>query len=333
MPARRASDPAAVQVYQNQARAALVNRTVTPYAAMQDALLDALYGDTVRRGPLPLEQIEQFDPERAMAIYRERFADMSDFTFTFVGNVEEAQIRRLAQSYLGALPGGGREESGRDVAPMRWSNVVERTVVKGQEEQSLVQLVFAGPISMTQASAVQLDALEALLTIRLREDLREARSGTYTPFVASNLSVVPAPQYQMWVEFGADPQRVDELVEALFGQIASLQESGPSPAELAKVQEQLRRNRQEALARQQLLAACHRVSLHHARRKPGGHSGLQCAVGRVAAGRLAGRSAAVLCRRTGMSGSRCILKTQSPNLKIADTTRSGRSLRSTPEWA
>jgi zinc protease len=240
-------DPAAVQVYQNQTKAALINRTVTPYAAMQDELVDALYGDTLRRGPLSLEQIEQFDAERALAIYRERFADMSDFTFTFVGNADEAEIRRLAQRYLGALPGGGRQESGRDVATMQWSNVVERTVVKGQEEQSLVQLVFTGPISITQQSAVQMDALETLLTIRLRDDLREARSGIYTPFVSSNLSLVPAPQYEMWVEFGADPNRVDELVGAVFDQIADLQENGPTADELAKVQEQLRRNRQEAL--------------------------------------------------------------------------------------
>jgi zinc protease len=92
-----------------------------------------------------------------------------------------------------------------------------------------------------------MEALEALLAIRLRDDLREARSGIYTPFVSSSLSIVPTPQYEMWVEFGADPNRVDELVGALFDQIADLQENGPTLAELAKVQEQLRRNRQEAL--------------------------------------------------------------------------------------
>jgi len=46
---------------------------------------------------------------------------------------------------------------------------------------------------------------------------------------------------------GADPHRVDELVGALFDQVADLQANGPTPAELAKVQEQLRRNREEAL--------------------------------------------------------------------------------------
>lgn len=240
-------DPAAVQVYQNQARAALVNRTVTPDAAMQDALVDALYGDSPRRGPLTLGQIGEFDAERALAIYRERFGDMSDFTFTFVGNVDEAQIRDLAQRYLGALPGGGREETWRTVAPLALSGVDERTVVKGQEEQSIVQLVFTGPFTPTRESAVQMEALEALLSIRLRDELREARSGTYVPFVSSNLSLEPGPEYMVWVGFGADPRRADELVEALFAQVTDLQSNGPSPEELAKVQEQLRRNREEAL--------------------------------------------------------------------------------------
>jgi zinc protease len=240
-------DPAAVQVYRNQAQAALVNRTVMPDAAMQDALVDALYGETPRRGPLTLGQIDAFDAERALAIYRERFADMSDFTFTFVGNVDEVQIRDLARRYLGALPGGGREETWRAVAPLALSGVDERTVVRGQEEQSIVQLVFTGPFSPTRESEVQMEALEALLSIRLRDELREARSGTYVPFVSSSLSLAPGPEYMVWVGFGADPQRVDELVAALFTQVADLQTNGPSSEELAKVQEQLRRNREEAL--------------------------------------------------------------------------------------
>ena len=241
-------DPTAVQVYQNQAQAALVNRTVTPDAALQDALVDALYGDTPRRGPLTLGQIDAFDAGRALAIYRERFEDMSDFTFTFVGNVDEAQIKDLAQRYLGALPGGGREETWRTVAPVTLSGVDERTVVKGQEEQSIVQLVFTGPFTPTRASAVEMEALEGLLSIRLRDELREARSGTYVPFVSSNLSLAPGPEYTVWIGFSADPQRVDELVEALFAQVTDLQANGPSSEELAKVQEQLRRNREEDLA-------------------------------------------------------------------------------------
>jgi zinc protease len=92
-----------------------------------------------------------------------------------------------------------------------------------------------------------MEALEALLSIRLRDELREARSGTYVPFVSSSLSLLPAPEYMVWIGFGADPQRVDELTDALFAQVADLQANGPSSEELAKVQEQLRRNREEAL--------------------------------------------------------------------------------------
>lgn len=240
-------DPAVVQSYQSQAKASLVNLSLDPRAALQETLTDALFGKTVRRGPLPLEEIEQFDSERALAIYRERFGDVSDFTFTFVGNVDVAEIKRLAQQYLGTLPGDGRVETWRDVAPTRFSDVVERSVFKGQEEQSIVQLIFTDAVSVTQESSVQMDALEALLDIRLNEDLREARGGTYSPVISTGVYVTPTPIYVVRVEWSADPQRMDELVGALFDQIVDLQANGPSPAELAKVQEQLRRNREEAL--------------------------------------------------------------------------------------
>lgn len=240
-------DPAMAQVTQNQARAALLNRAVAPDALLQDALNKALYGDSARTGPLTLEQIEGFDAQRALAIYSDRFGDMSDFTFTFVGNVDPAQLKELAQRYLGALPGGGRVESWREMAPLQLEGVDQRTVVKGQEQQGMVQVVFTGPYSPTQQSAVAMDALEAVLAMRLREDLREARSGVYAPFVSTNLAAAPAPEYAVWIAFSADPQRIDELVAALFQQVSSLQAEGPTVDELAKAREQLRRNRQEAL--------------------------------------------------------------------------------------
>lgn len=240
-------DPAVAQVYQSQARAALLNRSVAPDALLQDALSDALYGDNARTGPLTLEQLEAFDAGRALEIYRDRFGDMSDFTFTFVGNVDQTRLKELAQRYLGALPGGDRTESWRATTPLQLNGIDQRTVVKGQEAQGMVQLVFSGPYSPTVQSAVEMDALEAVLAMRLREELREARSGVYAPFVSSNLAVAPTPEYAVWIAFSADPQRVDELVDALFAQVSSLQAEGPTADELAKVQEQLRRNREEAL--------------------------------------------------------------------------------------
>jgi zinc protease len=84
------------------------------------------------------------------------------------------------------------------------------------------------------------DALE----LRLRERLREELSGTYGVSVSGGAEKTPVPQYRVSVEFGADPQRIDELVRVVFAEIDSLKAAGPSATDLQKVREAHRRERE-----------------------------------------------------------------------------------------
>jgi len=93
---------------------------------------------------------------------------------------------------------------------------------------------------------VQLEALERVLDVRLRETLREDLSGTYAPFVSARLNALPQPRYSLSIGFGTDPNRVDELVDAMFQEISDLKANGPTVEEVTTVQEQLRRSREEA---------------------------------------------------------------------------------------
>ena len=45
-----------------------------------------------------------------MEMYKERFADTSDFIFTFVGNIDTDSIRPFVEQYLATLPVKGRAE-------------------------------------------------------------------------------------------------------------------------------------------------------------------------------------------------------------------------------
>jgi zinc protease len=235
-----------VEDFKKQAQASLVNRLADPRTVFGDAVTKALYGDSIRRGMLPLEEIEGLDAQRGLEIYRDRIGDAGDFTFTFVGSFDPETLKALAQRYLGALPATGRQETWQDVTPALPDGVVEKIVRQGKEEQGLVQIVFTGPISATEQVQVQLEALERVLDIRLRETLREDLSGTYAPFVSAGLVTLPQPRYTLSIGFGADPARTDELVDAMFQQIRDLKATGPNAGEVATVQEQLRRSRQEA---------------------------------------------------------------------------------------
>ena len=88
------ADQDAFEVFQKQMRVALENRALDPNSALQDALNAALYGDTIRRGTLPIEEVDALDLDRAFEIYQERFADMDDAVFIFVGNVDAERSSR-----------------------------------------------------------------------------------------------------------------------------------------------------------------------------------------------------------------------------------------------
>lgn len=226
---------------QDQFRAALRNRDTQPQAVFRDAITETLYGDALRRKPLTLDEVDSLDYSRAFEIYQERFADMGDFVFTFVGDVTVDEIRDLAQRYLGNLPSLQSGETYADVAPELPAGTVAKVVYKGQEEQSVVHIRFFGGMNPSREERLKLLLLENALSILVREELRESLGGTYSPNVFSSVNKRPDPTYALGVEFSADPARVDELVRATFNVLTEFRVNGPDAATLAKAKEQAKR--------------------------------------------------------------------------------------------
>ncbi|MFQ5569439.1 MAG: M16 family metallopeptidase [Rhodothermales bacterium] len=241
------ADTSALVAFQNQQRAFLANRSATPGSALQDTLITALYGNHPRYQIPTVEQIDHIDLQRAYSVYRDRFADMDDFTFIFVGNFEIDALKELARTYLGTLPATPREETWRDVSPDLPTDVVAKTVKKGQEPQSQVVLIFHGPFVYDREHRHRLRSLEGVLDIKLREELREERAGIYSAAVQSSASSIPDSTYQFTIFFGCDPERAEELIEAVFAEIEEVKGDEVLDDYVAKVQEQQRRQRETSL--------------------------------------------------------------------------------------
>jgi zinc protease len=245
------ADESAFATFKDQMHTELENRSLSVDAAFSDAITQARFGDSLRYNPLTLAELDQFDLQRAMAIYKERFADASDFTFVFVGNFDVAALKTLAQTYLGNLPASNGHESWQDVKPNPPDGKIEKMVYKGEDEQSRSFLLFTGYISPTQRNRLVLTLLQDVLDIRLRNDLREERSGTYSPGVYGNIAEDPDKSYGFYVTFGSDPKRVDELIKATWSDIADVKRDGPHADEFAKVTEQARRTHESDLRENQ----------------------------------------------------------------------------------
>ena len=226
----------------------LTNRDLDPQSALQDTLTKLVYGDSVRWNPvLPLAAIEGLDGNRAFQIYKERFADMSGFTFTFVGNFDVAQLTALAQRYLGTLPGKGAAGEWRDFMPPVPQGIQRRDVYKGSEDRAEALIVFSGGFDATQEQQVQLRLINDVLRMRLTAELRQKLSATYSPSSSTRVDLWPQTRYILAIDFTGPPARTKELLDATYAQIADLRTNGPSATELATAKEQERRSHEGEL--------------------------------------------------------------------------------------
>ena len=234
-------DTTAYQSLRTRLAAVLENQSASPEAAFQDTLEVTLAQHHFRARPLTLKLLDEVSLDRALEIYRDRFADASDFTFVFVGNFTLDQIKPLVLRYLGGLPSTQRKENWRDMGVRPPKGVVERVVKKGVEPKSTTDIVFTGPIDMDINNRLAMSLMLDILEIRLREVLREDMGGTYGVDVGGSTSREPTPSYTISVSFGADPARVDSLTKVVFQQIDLIQAKGVTADEIAKVKETQRR--------------------------------------------------------------------------------------------
>jgi zinc protease len=241
------ADSSALVAYQRQQRAYLKNRASTPGAIFQDSLTAALYGDHPRVQPPTVAEIDALDRQELLDVYRERFADASDFTFTVVGNVLLDTLETYARTYLGTLPTTSRTDSVRDVQPDLPETAVTKDVRAGVGQRSRVVMLFHGPLEHTRTTRHRLQTLADVLSIRLREELREERSGVYGVGVNASTSGAPDPGYRLSVRFTCDPERARELIAATNAELDAVRQGKTSAEDIAKVKEQQRRSRETAL--------------------------------------------------------------------------------------
>jgi zinc protease len=261
------ADPPAFEAYRERTTTVLRNRSAVPAMVFVDTLIATLSQGHPRALPMTAEDIEAVRLDEALAIYRERFSNASDFTFVFVGAFDPDELAPFVERYIATLPGDpARTERARDLGIRMPQGVVERTVYRGIEPQARVQMVFHGDLryippahdaaaheadrAAQQAQARRerflLAALSEALNIRLRDELREERGGVY------GVSVGASPDrlrglYSMNIGFVTDPERVEELTAAVIEEIERFRTGGPDAEIVARLAEIGRRGQETSL--------------------------------------------------------------------------------------
>ena len=181
-------DPAYYSTYEARLRTNAETRSTQPDAVLYDTANSVLAQHHFRRRTLTLDLVDELSMERAEAVYADRFADMGDATFVFVGAFDWDDLRSLSETYLASLPTSGRVEQFRDWEIDPPSGIEEHVVRIGIEPRSQTILVYAGDAEWSRSEALAIRVAGEMLQIRLRERLREELGGTYFVNVNGGLS-------------------------------------------------------------------------------------------------------------------------------------------------
>lgn len=224
------------------------NHGLQPNDVYVDKINEILYGDDVRRAPIDMSYIEKMNPEKAASVYFERFANPADFTYMFIGDFDEEQLIDLCCYYLGSLETSNQREETIfkywDFPKGKTSAVVE----KGLDNQGMVYICFGGELPKAESMEKgfyeneMLNQLRNVFDIRLREVIREEKSGSYGISVSSFITGTPKRYYRFSVEFGCEPERQQELTDAVISVIEDFQNNGIPQIYIDKVNESILRN-------------------------------------------------------------------------------------------
>jgi len=197
--------------------------------------------------PTP-EKYDEMDYDLAYQKYQERFADASDFTFFFVGNVDEAKLKEYASKYIASLPASdSKEEYKTPEFREDTDSKREKTVYKGSDPKSQVSIVWNGETEYDKEDDFALSALGEVLTIKLVEQLREEEGGVYGVGARGNMSEIPYDSYSFSISFPCGPENVEKLTEAALAEVKKIRTNGPNDEDLEKIKETLRLQRKEQI--------------------------------------------------------------------------------------
>lgn len=222
-------------------RASLQNRSVSPENAFSDTVQVTLGNYHYRVRPMTTQLLDEVNLDKALMVYKERFADFSDFVFFFVGNFQLEKIKPLVEQYLATLPSLSRNEKWKDVGIVPPKGVISKQVNRGVEPKSTVAITFTGPFEWSQQNRYNFQSMLEVLNIKLREVLREDKGGTYGVRASGSPSLFPRQEYSVMISWGCNPDRVEELVATALQQIDSLKLKKPDPIYIEKVKEIQRR--------------------------------------------------------------------------------------------
>ena len=231
-------DADAFESYKTRMKAQLENAKANPLSTINDTISVAMFGHHPRIVMMQPEMVDQINYQRGLDMFADRFADASDFTFFFVGNIDVDAMKPLIAQYLGALPNKQRKEA----AINRKLDILPGTRVKEyakemQTPMATTIMVYSGKESYNLRNNVLMDFLTQALDMVFTDEVREKEGGTYGVNSYGSLNKYPHEEAMMQIVYQTDPTKKEKLNTLIDELVKKMAAEGPSSEQMQKVRD------------------------------------------------------------------------------------------------
>lgn len=242
------SDEEAFASTMQRTKSMLKNLELNPMITLSDSLTKIMYNDHPLRKRMKVEDYDKVDYAKAMDMYKDRFADPNNFTFTFVGNIDVETFKPLVEQYLASLKKNKRKEKWHDVGLGVTENNHKAHYQKEMTDpKTSVYMMYNGKMKYNLKNMVYADVLSDVLDILYTRTIREEQGGTYGVGVQDVLINRPKESFMLLIAFDTNDEVYAKLMDIAVAGLEDIAANGPRQEDLSKVLENKHKKRTEEL--------------------------------------------------------------------------------------
>ena len=221
----------------------LKNRSMQPEVVFSDSLVATVSCHNSRNMPLVSADLANVSYDRILQMAKERTANAAAYTFTLIGNYDEATIRPLIEQYIASLPAEKKVVKSQDVSTDFKGVVINNFKNKAETPKAIAVMVWhTKQIPYTLENDIKASIAGQVLQMVYLKKIREDASAAYTVVAQGNADRNDfTNEVQLLAYCPMKPEKGDIAVEILRSEVEALANTCDADM-LTKVKEYMLKN-------------------------------------------------------------------------------------------
>ena len=168
----------------------LKNKLLEPEAVFSDSLTLTVQNHSKRFAPVSIDDLQKVNYDRILEMAKEQTSNAAAYTFTIIGNFDEATIRPLIEQYLASLPGNAKKvKKGKDVEDSFKGSVQNNFRRKMETPKAIAVMIWKNDkMQYSLENIIRSSMVGQILTMIYTEKIREEASAAYSVTAQAGVS-------------------------------------------------------------------------------------------------------------------------------------------------